>query len=265
MTSRCALHQLEAPGPADAARIASATTDAAPMARPRTRRQQDAAEDGTADQMADSSVKLNAIFQALSHDTRRDMLRRLARGELTVSELAGPFDITATAVAKHLRVLEKAGLVQRIISGRSHYFHLVPLPLIDADEWLRFYKCLEESMSASDGPDTEIEALPGPPQRPVSESRVSDDGGRLVPLDGELRLRPGSWAERVLSRVSEQPGQTVSDLSVALELGAKSTRLYAPVRSLLANGVIVRDRRRHYPVVVHAQAGLRSLQGCSTL
>jgi DNA-binding transcriptional ArsR family regulator len=63
---------------------------------------------------------LDRVFGALSDPTRRAMLRRLAGGARTVSELAEPFDMSFAAAAKHVKVLERAGLLSRTIEGRSH-------------------------------------------------------------------------------------------------------------------------------------------------
>ena len=67
-----------------------------------------------------SSARLDRVFHALSDATRRDMLRRLAGGEHTVSELAEPFHMSLAAASKHIRTLEEAGLIQRTVEGRTH-------------------------------------------------------------------------------------------------------------------------------------------------
>jgi len=87
-----------------------------------------------------SSAHLDVVFSALSDSTRRAMLRRLADGEMSVMELAEPFSISKPAVTKHLKVLEKAGLLRRQIIGRTHRCRLVPQPLGDAAEWITFYE-----------------------------------------------------------------------------------------------------------------------------
>jgi DNA-binding transcriptional ArsR family regulator len=84
--------------------------------------------------------KLDLIFSALSDSTRRTMLQRLAEGEMSVMELAAPFDMTKPAVTKHLKVLEKAGLLQRQIIGRTHRCRLMPQPLGEAAGWIAFYE-----------------------------------------------------------------------------------------------------------------------------
>jgi len=65
---------------------------------------------------------------------------RLAGGEMSVRELAAPFNISKPAVTKHLKVLERAGLLQRQIIGRTHRCRLAPQPLSEAAEWIAFYE-----------------------------------------------------------------------------------------------------------------------------
>ena len=83
---------------------------------------------------------LDGVFRALADPTRRDMLRRLAGGERTITELAEPCAMSFAAASKHVRVLERAGLVQRTVRGRTHLCRLEPRPLADAQEWLNFYQ-----------------------------------------------------------------------------------------------------------------------------
>lgn len=85
-------------------------------------------------------ASLDGVFHALSDPTRRAMLRSLAAGQRTISELAAPFDISFAAVSKHVRVLEGAGLLRRQIEGRTHVCRLDPAPLEAAEAWLRFYQ-----------------------------------------------------------------------------------------------------------------------------
>ncbi|MGI9421948.1 MAG: ArsR/SmtB family transcription factor [Hyphomicrobiaceae bacterium] len=84
--------------------------------------------------------KLDLIFRALGDRTRRELLSRLANGSSMVTELAKHFDMSLPAVGKHLRVLERAGLIQRTISGRVHHCSLNALPLKDAEQWLGHYQ-----------------------------------------------------------------------------------------------------------------------------
>ena len=83
---------------------------------------------------------LDGVFHALSDPTRRSLLRRLARGGATVTELAAPFPTSLNAVSKHLRVLERAGLLRREVKGREHHCALDARPLEGAADWIAFYR-----------------------------------------------------------------------------------------------------------------------------
>jgi DNA-binding transcriptional ArsR family regulator len=90
---------------------------------------------------------MNDVFHALAQDARRAMLARLASDDLTVGQLAEPFSMSLEAASKHIRVLERAGLVRRTVEGRRHVCRLEarPLasaarPLASAAAWLRFYE-----------------------------------------------------------------------------------------------------------------------------
>jgi len=92
---------------------------------------------------------LNSTFAALADPTRRAMLARLAQGDATVSELAAPFDITLQAISKHLKVLERAGLVSRGRDGQKRPCRLEASSLREADVWLeRFRASWEERFDA---------------------------------------------------------------------------------------------------------------------
>ncbi len=84
-------------------------------------------------------IGMDAVFHALAHDARRTMLQRLALGELTVGELAGPLTMSLAAASKHVKVLERAGLIRRTVDGRRHVCRLQPAPLASALAWFRFY------------------------------------------------------------------------------------------------------------------------------
>lgn len=87
--------------------------------------------------MADDA--LSRTFGALADPTRRAILARLAEGEATVGELAAPFEMTFAAVSKHLRVLEKAGLVSRGRDAQYRPASLNPQPLAAASRWIGDY------------------------------------------------------------------------------------------------------------------------------
>jgi len=86
------------------------------------------------------SAQLNLIFSALSDPTRRAMLLKLADKEQSVADLSAPFDISKSAVTKHVKVLENAGLLRRTISGRVHHCRLAVDPLHAASDWMAFYQ-----------------------------------------------------------------------------------------------------------------------------
>ncbi len=90
--------------------------------------------------MVEHSTVLDRTFAALSDPTRRAILSRLRAGPCTVSTLAEPFDISLAAVSKHLRALERAGLVARAVEGREHHLSLDANPLRAAAEWTAEYR-----------------------------------------------------------------------------------------------------------------------------
>jgi DNA-binding transcriptional ArsR family regulator len=81
--------------------------------------------------------RLDTIFQALADPTRRGMLANLALGEKSVGELGEPFAISFAGAAKHVKVLENAGLIDRRKAGRRQMCSLRAQPLGEADKWLR--------------------------------------------------------------------------------------------------------------------------------
>lgn len=83
---------------------------------------------------------LDTTFSALADPTRRAILARLALGETTVMELARPFEMTQPAVSRHLRVLEKAGLIIRRVEGTRHPCRLAPQALEQIDQWLEMLR-----------------------------------------------------------------------------------------------------------------------------
>lgn len=109
---------------------------------------------------------LDAVFRALGDPTRRAMLRRLAAGEQTVGALAEPFRMSLAAASKHVKVLERAGLVRRTVRGRTHHCRLDPRRLRDADDWLAFYRRFwGERLDA-------LEELLVPGARPATQRRA---------------------------------------------------------------------------------------------
>ena len=96
--------------------------------------------------------RLDRVFAALADPTRRAILARLAAGEATVNQLVAPFDLSQPTISKHLKVLERPGLVSR---GREAQFRPVRLdaaPLASAAQWLGDYRrCWEASLDRLDG------------------------------------------------------------------------------------------------------------------
>ena len=91
-------------------------------------------------------ARLDAVFSALGDSTRRRILARLARGPASVTELAAPFAMTLPAVSKHLRVLERAGLMRRERDGWYHRCHLETQPLESAAAFLAKYRLLSDNL-----------------------------------------------------------------------------------------------------------------------
>ena len=84
--------------------------------------------------------RLSATFAALADPTRRAILARLASGEASVSELAEPFEMSLPAISKHLKVLERAGLITRGRAAQWRPCRLEAAPLKDASDWLEEYR-----------------------------------------------------------------------------------------------------------------------------
>ncbi len=87
-----------------------------------------------------TSDRLDATFAALADPTRRAILARLASGEASVNELAEPFSMSQPAISKHLKVLERAGLISRGLDAQRRPRRLEAKPLADASDWLERYR-----------------------------------------------------------------------------------------------------------------------------
>ena len=88
---------------------------------------------------------LDRVFAAVADPTRRAILDALARGPATVTEIAHPFPVSLNAISKHIKTLERAGLIRREIVGREHYCHLEPRPLRRASAWLEHQRAFWEA------------------------------------------------------------------------------------------------------------------------
>ena len=84
-----------------------------------------------------SAVRLDPVFRALADPTRRRILAQVVRANCTVTELSRPFRISPPAISRHLRVLERAGLLRRVKDGKFHRFQLRPQPILQADGLLQ--------------------------------------------------------------------------------------------------------------------------------
>jgi len=112
---------------------------------------------------------LDATFAALADPTRRAILARLAAGDASVSELAAPFSMSQPAVSRHLKVLERAGLISRGRDAQRRPRHLEARPLAEATAWLESYRQFwEEQYQRLDALLDELQAMtpgdetPGP-------------------------------------------------------------------------------------------------------
>lgn len=82
------------------------------------------------------AATLDAVFSALGDPTRRQIIERLARGRLTISEVSINIPISQPAISKHVKILEQSGLVQREVAGRIHYLQLSPGAMEAASSWI---------------------------------------------------------------------------------------------------------------------------------
>src|SRR5690606_35565289 len=86
------------------------------------------------------SAGLDGLFGAMSDGTRRAILARLAESDARVTELASAFPISLNSTSKHIRILERAGLVTRSVQGREHVLSLNAAPMAEAAGWIEFYR-----------------------------------------------------------------------------------------------------------------------------
>ena len=99
--------------------------------------------------MVEYSNNLDFIFASLADPTRRDILQRVAQNDLSISEIAEPYDLTFAAISKHLMVLEKAQLITKQRKGKQQVVKIAPQALAEADQYLeRYRKMLEERMES---------------------------------------------------------------------------------------------------------------------
>jgi len=116
---------------------------------------------------------LDQVYGALADPTRRAILTALADGEINVGSLAERFPISLNGVSKHVKVLERAGLVERTVQGREHRLRLNAEPLREASMWLEHYRTFW---------DTRLEALEAFLLK--KESRAGSNPAEHLPEDG---------------------------------------------------------------------------------
>ncbi|HEV7941983.1 MAG TPA: metalloregulator ArsR/SmtB family transcription factor [Solirubrobacteraceae bacterium] len=91
-----------------------------------------------------NDLLLDRTFAACSHPIRRGILERLASGEMTVGEASRDFSVSKPAISKHLKLLEQAGAITRVIDGRTHRLRLAEQPLEQAHDWIAAQRALWE-------------------------------------------------------------------------------------------------------------------------
>jgi DNA-binding transcriptional ArsR family regulator len=117
--------------------------------------------------MEATTDKLDATFAALADPTRRAILSRLAQGEASVMELAEPFAMSQPAISKHLKVLERAGLISRGRDAQRRPCRIEPTALAEASGWLETYRRLwEGNYRRLDALLDELKATQGRPEQP---------------------------------------------------------------------------------------------------
>jgi DNA-binding transcriptional ArsR family regulator len=118
---------------------------------------------GSAETAPRTDERLDVVFGALADPTRRAILTRLTQGEASVAELAAPFTVSQPAISRHLRVLERAGLISRTRKATARLSHLEAEPLKEATVWLagyrefweESYERLDELLAALQQPESE--------------------------------------------------------------------------------------------------------------
>ena len=115
--------------------------------------------------------RLDQVYGAIADPTRRAILTVLARGDMNVGSLAEQFPISFNGVSKHVKVLERAGLVERRVRGREHWLRLQARPLRDAAKWLAHYRAFWDARLDA------LEALLVKQQRQAATAKSRRRGG----------------------------------------------------------------------------------------
>jgi DNA-binding transcriptional ArsR family regulator len=121
------------------------------------------------------AMQLDDTLIALADETRRSILKRLASGEARVTEVAAPFDISLNSVSKHIRLLERAGLVRRRVAGRDHFLALEPGPFDELTQWMQktreFWSSRLDALEAALRAEDAIEAARKKSLTPINPKR----------------------------------------------------------------------------------------------
>ena len=117
-------------------------------------------------------AQLDRVYGAIADPTRRAILTVLTRGEINVGSLADRFPISFNGVSKHVKVLERAGLVERSVRGREHWLRLEPKPLQEAARWLAHYRAFWNTRLDA------LEAFLVKRQRPAASGKARPARGR---------------------------------------------------------------------------------------
>ena len=126
--------------------------------------------------MAVAQDRLDATFAALADPTRRAIVARLARGDATVNELAAPFDLTLPGISKHLKVLERCGLITRTRRAQFRPCHLEAAALDSAVAWIEDHRRIwAERFDKLDAHLREIQRDPGNDPGPAPSARPAPD------------------------------------------------------------------------------------------
>ena len=120
-------------------------------------------------------MDLDDTLIALADDTRRRIQKRLASGDARVTEVAAPFDISLNSVSKHIRILERAGLVRRRVAGRDHFLSLERAPFDELTEWMlatrEFWSQRLDALEAALRAEDAIAAAAKTSRRPTKRTR----------------------------------------------------------------------------------------------
>jgi DNA-binding transcriptional ArsR family regulator len=119
--------------------------------------------------LRDTATDLDTTFAALADPTRRAILSRLAAGEASVTELAAPFDMSLPAISKHLKVLERAGLISRGREAQWRPCRMEAAPLARATDWIEQHRAQWEARF--DRLESYLAQMKTPPARPAATTR----------------------------------------------------------------------------------------------